>query len=172
MSAGGHVTRFFIVWVGVFLFFGGCSLKQYETSEPKLIVLKTKKLKFSDTGYIRSAGDAVEVELFSAGQAAGRIAINHLVCVDDKGCLSKNTFNTEYLNRHYPDETMQHVLLGKPIFDRQSLQRNTEGFEQYIKNREVDIVYRVRDGQIYFKDRKNRILIKIKTIAAQKQKGK
>jgi hypothetical protein len=164
--------KFFILWVSLLLFFGGCSLKQYETSEPKLIVLKTKKLKFSDTGYIRSAGDAVEVELFSAGQAAGRIVINHLVCVDDKGCLSKSAFNAEYLNGNYPDETMQYVLLGKPIFSRRSLQRNTEGFEQRIENSEVDIVYRVDARQIYFKDRKNKILIKIKTIAAQKRKGK
>ncbi len=166
------MKKLFIPWVSLFLFFGGCSLRQYQTSEPKLIVLKTKKLKFSDTGYVRSAGDAVEVELFSAGQAAGRISIDRLVCVDNEGCLNKGAFNAEYLSRYYPDAIMQHILLGKPIFGRQSLRRSMEGFEQRIENREVDITYRVGGGEIYFKDRKNRILIKIKTIAAQKQKGK
>ena len=156
-----------IIFFGLLLFLGGCSIRQYETSEPKLITLKMPKLKFSDTGYIRSVGDAVEMELFSAGRAAGRIEINRLVCVDDKGCLSKSAFNAKYLNMYYPDMIMQHILQGKPIFKRQSLHRNKIGFEQHIKNRDADIIYRVDGSQIYFKDRLNGILIKIRKISSR-----
>ena len=159
------MKKLFVLWVGIFLFFDGCATRRYEAGEPKLITLKTPKLKFSDTGYIRSAGEAVEMELFSAGQAAGRIEINHLICVDDEGCLSKSAFNTRYLNKHYPDEIMQHILQGKPIFKLRSLRRTKTGFEQYIKNEEVDIVYDVDGGRVYFKDRRNGILIKIREIS-------
>jgi len=156
----------FILWVSLLLF-GGCSLKQYEVTEPKVIVLKTPKIKFADTGYVRSTDNSVKIELFTAGQAVGKIAINHLVCVEGEGCLSKGSFNESYLNKAYPDTIMQHILLGKPIFNAQHLQRSDEGFEQRIQNKAVNIIYRVDANQIYFKDKQNRILIKIKTIPGQ-----
>ena len=157
------IMKSFILWVSLLLF-GGCALKQYALSEPKVIVLKTPKIKFADTGYVRSTDNSVEIELFSAGQAVSSIAIDHLVCVKDEGCMSKSSFNEEYLNRAYPDAIMQHILLGKPIFEAQNLQQKEGGFEQYIQNESVNIIYRVNAKQIYFKDKHNKILIKIKAI--------
>ena len=161
------IMKSFILWVSALVLLGGCTIPQYAISEPKVIVLKTPKLKFADTGYIRSTDNAVEVELFSAGQAAGRIEINHLVCVDDEGCLSKSDFNEAYLSQHYPDGIMQHILLGKPIFSGKSLRETDAGFEQVFNDEAVNIIYRVDSRQIYFKDKKNKILIKIKTIPGQ-----
>jgi len=154
--------KFYILWVS--LLFGGCSLQQYTHSEPKLIVLKTPKIKFADTRYIRSSGDALEVELFSAGQAVGKISIDRMVCVDGEGCMRKRTFNEVYLNAAYPDTLMQHVLLGRPVFEAQGLERNEQGFTQHIQTLLVDINYKVKAHTIYFKDRKNKILIKIKRL--------
>jgi hypothetical protein len=164
------MRRFSIRWASsallaaVIVMVGGCAPKQYAISEPKLIVLKTPKIKFADTGYIRTSDDAVEVELFSAGQAAGRITINRLVCVEGEGCSSKNAFNADYLNPAYPDETMKNVLLGRPIFEGRSLKRTAEGFEQELNGSGYEIAYRVTATQTVFRDRINRILIKIKTI--------
>jgi hypothetical protein len=164
------MRRFSIRWASAALFaaalllLGGCAPKQYAISEPRLIVLKTPKIKFADTGYIRTSGDEVEVELFSAGQAAGRITINRLVCVEGEGCSSKSDFNADYLNPAYPDETMKNVLLGRPIFEGKTLKRTAEGFEQHLSGASYEIAYRVTGGQIVFRDRKNRILIRIKAI--------
>ncbi|RLA70699.1 MAG: hypothetical protein DRG24_06500 [Epsilonproteobacteria bacterium] len=153
----------FILWVSLLLF-GGCAFKQYVLTEPKVIILKTPKIKFADTGYVRSTGDSVEVELFTAGQVVGKIAINHLVCVQDEGCMSKSGFNESYLNEAYPDTILQHILLGKPIFDSENLKKNNAGFEQYIYRNTINIIYKVNEKQIYFKDKQNKILIKIKEI--------
>ena len=160
------MMKSFILWASLLLF-SGCALKQYEVTVSKVIVLKTPKIKFADTGYIRSSDDSVEVELFTAGQVVGRIVINHLVCVKDEGCLSKSGFNETYLNMAYPDTIMQHILLGKPIFEGHQLQESDKGFEQHIRNEAVDIIYRVDARQTYFKDKQNKILIKIKAIPGQ-----
>ena len=146
-----------------FLLLAGCSIKNYEYSESKIVIIKTEKLKFSDLAYIRSSGEAVELELFVAGKSAFKIDINYLVCTSE-GCMSKENFNIEFLNANYPDELLQHVILGKPIFDNTNSIKTSDGYEQNIKTEYVDIKYIISSGKIYFKDVKNKILIKIKDI--------
>jgi hypothetical protein len=153
--------RSFILWASTLLLFGGCVVKVYQTSEPKLITLKTQQLRFNDLGFIRSEGEAVQAELFSAGQAVERFEINRLICVT-KGCMSKSAFNAEYLYAGYPDDLMQNVLTGRPIFGGEGRVETEAGFEQHLKGKGHDILYRVEGGTIYFKDRVNGILIKIR----------
>ncbi len=145
------------------LIFSGCTVKKYEISEPKIITFKMEKLRFNDLGYIRQNGDAIQVELFSAGQAVERFEINHLVCISD-GCMSKSSFNSDYLNAAYPDELMQNVLLGRKIFDGQNLVENGYGFEQRLESEAYAITYRVNSNETYFKDRLNKIMIRIKNV--------
>jgi hypothetical protein len=145
------------------LFFISCSIKHYEHSKSKLISIKTPKLKFSDLAYVKGDEDALRVELFVAGHLVESIEIAHLICVKE-GCLSKGIFNSEYLNSSYPDNILKNIILGHQIYDGKNIIKNRDGFEQTIKSEDVDIVYRVRDSSIYFKDRKNRILFKIKDI--------
>ena len=113
-------------------------------------------------GYVRSNEDVVALELFSAGHPVGRFEIENLVCVDGEGCLRKSTFNEEYLSQHYPDTLMENVLRGEPIYEGENSLSNAHGFEQQILNEFVEIKYKVSERQIYFKDRTNRVLIKIK----------
>ncbi|MEA3374023.1 MAG: hypothetical protein U9Q62_10105 [Campylobacterota bacterium] len=156
--------KFSILWVSVLLlWFSGCTIKTYETSEPKIITFKTKKLRFNDLGYIRQNGDALQVELFSAGQAVERFEINHLVCLSD-GCMSKSGFNSDYLNAEYPDDTLQNILLGRNIFDGKAMSETDSGFEQYLESESYEITYRVTAEEIYFKDKPNKILIRIKAV--------
>jgi len=68
------MQKYFILWASaLLLFLEGCSVKHYSISTPKVITIKSPKLKFSDTGYIRYEGDAVAVELFTAGVAIEKI---------------------------------------------------------------------------------------------------
>lgn len=148
----------------IFIFFlSSCSIKNYEHTESKIVTIKTKKFKFSDIGYIRNSGDAVELEMFIAGNSAFKISINRLICTAD-GCMSKSKFNQEYLSATYPDEILQNIFLGKSIYNKMNLTRNDNGFEQKIHTQEVTIDYQVDSTQIDFKDSKNNILIKIKEI--------
>ncbi len=144
-----------------FLLFSACSIKNYEHTEAKIVIIKSPQLRFADLGYIRHTQDAVELELFVAGKSVQKIEINHFICVKE-GCLSKSSFNSSYLSSHYPDTLLQNILLAKPIFQSQNLQRIQNGFTQSIQTEYVDIIYRVDADMTYFKDKKNKILIKIK----------
>ena len=154
-----YIQTFFILWASVFLL-TACALKEYEKNESSLIIIKTPKLKFADLGFVRKNRDRARVDLFTAGQVVKSIEINHLVCVDE-GCLSKSVFNKEYLHSSYPDELLLNVLLARPIFEKASLQKTEKGFIQNLKSTEYNITYKIENGNIYFKDKKNRLLIKI-----------
>lgn len=153
------IQTFFILWGSLFIL-SGCVQKQYTINESCLIVIKTPKLKFADLGYIRRNTDEVRADLFVAGQLVQSIEVSTLICVDD-GCLSKSKFNEDYLHPSYPDDLILNVFLGRPIFEKASLQKTEDGFIQNLKSDEYNIVYKVEYGKTYFKDKQNRFLIKI-----------
>ena len=146
-----------------FLFFAGCSTKNFTHKESKIVVIKSPKIRFSDVGYIQHDGDAIKLELYSTGVAVETISIDHLVCVKD-GCMGKSAFNKEYLSEAYPKDTLQNILMRKPIFGGKNLVKTKNGFVQKIKTDHFDIVYKVSDGNVYFKDKLNTILFKLKDI--------
>lgn len=143
------------------LFLSACSIKNYEHTSSKIIIIKSPKIKFADLGYIRNSDRAIELELFVAGRAVKKIEINHLICVDE-GCMSRESFNSEYLHKSYPDELLQNIFLGLEIYSGEGKVKNSDGFEQNILREDLEIIYRVTSSTIFFKDRKNRIIFKIK----------
>ncbi|MEA3371077.1 MAG: hypothetical protein U9Q40_07040 [Campylobacterota bacterium] len=145
------------------LLFSACSIKNYEHVESKIIIIKSPKIKFADLGYIRNTDNAIEVELFVAGQVAEKISVNHLICVSD-GCMSKSGFNQEYLNAAYPEGLLQNIFLGDEIYDGRNRVKTQDGFEQKIEDENVNIIYKVSSNAVEFKDRENRIIFKIKDI--------
>ena len=132
-------------------------------TQAKIIIIKSPKLKFADIGYLRNTQKAIELELFMAGNPVEKFTINNLICVS-AGCMSKSGSNEEYLYSMYPDEILQNILLGLEIYDGKNKQKTSSGFEQIIKNENVDIKYKVNAKVIFFKDRKNKIIFKIKDI--------
>ena len=155
------LSKYFLVILT--LLFSACSIKNYEHTQTKIIIIKSPKIKFADIGYIRNSDKAVELELFFAGQAIEKISVNHLICTSE-GCMSKSGFNEDYLNAAYPDEIMQNILLGNEIYEGKNRLKTDDGFMQEIKTNNVDIKYSVNSHQIFFKDKKNRIIFKIKDI--------
>ena len=147
----------------IILLFSACSVKNYEHTQSKLIIIKSPKIKFADLGYIRNSDKAVELELFVAGKVIEKISVNHLVCVSD-GCMSKSGFNRDYLNAAYPETLFQNVLLGHKIYAGKNAVKMQDGFEQNIEDENVNITYRVSSNRIFFKDRKNNIIFKIKDV--------
>lgn len=150
--------KYFILIV---LFFSGCSIKEYTHTQAKIITVKTPKLKYSDLGYVRSSGEAVNLELYVAGKMVQNIKIDYLVCMNE-GCMSKSAFNKAYLSASYPDELLQNIILSRPIYDGKNIFYNENGFTQSIAEQEVEIEYRVNAREMRFRDKKNNILFKIK----------
>ena len=153
------IQTFFILWASLFVL-GGCTAKQYTKNESSLIVIKTPQIKFADLGYIRKNSDEVRVDLFTAGQLMQSIEIDNMVCVD-AGCMSKSSFNADYLHPSYPDELLLDVLLARPIFEKASMEKTESGFIQRLKSTEYNIIYTIENGDVYFKDKQNGFLIKI-----------
>ncbi len=145
------------------LFISGCSIKNYEITQTKIIIIKSLKMKFADVGYIRSSDKAIELELFVAGKPIEKFTINHLICTSE-GCMSKSGFNSDYLSSSYPDDILQNILLGNEIYDAKNKIITEDGFTQKISTKSVDIMYRVNPKEIFFKDVKNKIIFKIKDI--------
>ena len=143
------------------LIFSGCTIKNYDITQTKIIIIKSPKLKFADIGYVRNSDKSIELELFVAGKAVEKITINHLICTSE-GCMSKQGFNKDYLNASYPDDILQNVILGQKIYGGKNLTKIKDGFEQHIKAWHVDITYKVTSHAILFKDRYNKIILKFK----------
>lgn len=156
------MQKFFIPWASLFmLVLGGCAPKHYEISKPKLIVFKTPKLKFADTGYIRSSGESVEAELFTAGVSVEKISIDDQVCLK-AGCMSEEAFVRDYLSADYPQDILRRILLSRPIFGGINTSEQCGGARtQYIRNDKMDIVYRLKSDETFFKDRVSGFVIKI-----------
>jgi len=141
--------------------FSACSVTNYEQTKTKVIIIKSPKIKFADIGYLRNSEEKIELELFIAGKCIDKISVNHLVCVSD-GCMSKSSFNKEYLSAEYPDDLLQNILLGMPIYEGKNRIKTKDGFEQKIDEGQVEIRYSVTPHAIVFKDKKNSIIFTLK----------
>jgi hypothetical protein len=79
--------------------------------------------------------------------------------------MSEAKFTKEYLNSNYPADTMRHVLQNIDIFSGLGKSEACNGVQyQYIRNDEIDVMYRRKNGEILFKDRLNGVMIKIEDI--------
>jgi len=149
----------------IILFFTGCAVKKVVVSEPYIITIKSKKFKFSDYAILEKYSDKeVKIKVFDAGVLIKEIIIDDKIC-SYEGCLEKKEFNKIYLSKFYPPNFLKNVILAKPIFNSENLIKKNSGFIQKIyRKNSLDIIYKVYKDRVYFKDRMNGILIKIKKV--------
>jgi hypothetical protein len=159
------MQKYFILWASTLIFvLGGCTAKHYSISIPKVITIKTPKLKYSDMGYVRYEGDAVELELFTAGVSVEKISLDKQAC-SSAGCMDEEKFVKEYIYEGYPRDTLRRILQNEPIFDGNGTSETCGGvIFQFIRNDDMDILYRRAQGSLLFKDRLNGLMIKINDI--------
>ena len=150
-----------IFLVVALLLFVGCNTKEIVHKKSWIILIKSPKLKFNDIGYILQNGDSVQLQLYSAGNSVESFSVDHLICTQS-GCMRKSSFNAEFLNSSYDDDLLKDLLLRRPIFGGRNMEKSKEGFRQHIVSSTYDIIYKVDQKELYFKDRKNKILFKLK----------
>ncbi len=149
--------------LGSILFFNACT-GQPKKEESAFIVLKTASMKYADMGFIKNSPSKVEVEMYAAGQPLVSIEINGMnICMSTFECMEKSDFNKKVLHSSYPDTLLENIFKSKPIFNSKNLEKSSDGFTQKIqKEDKYDITYTVISGERKFRDRINKILIKVR----------
>jgi len=127
-------------------------------------MIKTPNMRYADMGFIYKKSDLVKVEIYASGQPLLNLNINPMnVCMSTFKCMEKKDFNAKMLSANYPDTVLENIFRAKPIFDKENLEKNSNGFTQKIKkNKEYDITYSVKRDIRTFRDTINKIVIKVR----------
>lgn len=144
------------------LLLSGCSLKTpVISSKPYRVLIKNKNIALNDTGFLNFKAKEKNIQVFSAGNVILNLHVeNKKVCLDSS-CMKKNYFNQKFFGfKHYPS-FIDDLLLFKPIYNGKNLRKLQNGFEQRLVGENYDIFYRVEDNKLYFKDKKNKVLMKL-----------
>jgi len=122
--------------------------------------MKTKKFAFSDSGFYKNNENKITIQAYSSGVGVGELKFyknKDMICVG-KLCNTKKWFKDNFLSSDYTDNLIVNVLDKKPILDGKNLTKTQDGFSQDIGA----IKYRTSPSEIYFKDRANKIIIKLR----------
>jgi len=153
-----------ILLVFVIIFLVGCSQKlPFNSSTPYYIVMKNNQIAVADTGFIKKDENRLNLQLFSASTPVFDLYVEDNICVEHT-CVSKTRFNREFFGTSHYDDFLVDMLNLRPIYDKKNFKKTQNGFEQKIKTENFDITYKVDNGNLYFKDRQNKILIKLREL--------
>ena len=144
--------------------FAACTPKEYVTQNAAFILFKTPTFNYADMGFIYENENEIKVETYGSGQALMSLYISETsVCMSRLECMSKRAFNQEVLHGLYPEDIVENIFRGKPIFSGIGLRKKGDGFTQSIvKKEKYNIEYTVLNQQIVFRDTINAILIQVK----------
>lgn len=135
-------------------------------SSPYKVTMKTKKFAFSDTGFLNRYDNLINLQVFTMGELTLDLVVylnKDEICTGTL-CNSKHGFNQTFLSGEYPDTLIENVLQSKPIFGGKGLKKMTKGFVQKIIGKKYAIKYKIWPGNVYFKDVKNGIIIKLRKL--------
>lgn len=152
----------YVYLVFILFLFVGCSQKlPYAFSKAYFVVIKTPKIALADTGFIKKDENRLNLQLFSASSPVFDLHVKSDVCVDYV-CLTRDSFNDEFFGYKHYDNFVDDLFNMKAIYEQKNFLKTEDGFEQKIKTEDYDITYRIKNGNLYFKDTQNKVLIKLK----------
>ena len=157
------LKKLFII-ISISSLFVACTGKDAKKQESAFIVMKTKTIKFADMGFIYTNSSGVKVEVYATGQPLLDLNINSQnICLSLLKCMDKEQFNEEVLVAEYPVTLLENIFKSEAIFEEKNLEKVEGGFIQKIrKEGEYDISYSVISGKRVFRDKINKILIKVR----------
>ena len=144
--------------------FSACASKEYVKQNSAYIIFKTPTFKYADMGFIYENEEEIKIEIYGSGQALISLEISETsVCMSLLECMGKSAFNKAVLNSLYPEDILENIFRGKPLFNGIGLEKKGTGFTQKIvKKDKYNIDYRVLNNEIIFHDTINNIDIKVK----------
>ncbi len=157
------LKNLFIIFFTLFLL-AGCSIKhQIKFSAPYKIVIKTKDIAIADSGFVKKADGYKSIEIFTLGKLTLHVEIGNDACINGY-CTDRIDFNRRFFGYQHYANLLDDILDKSQIYGGVGKIEMQGGFLQEIKTKNYDIIYRVTDKTIYFKDRMNHILIKLKKL--------
>ncbi len=149
----------------LFIFiFTGCSYKTpYLSSKPYYVVIKNPQIAIADTGFVKRDNTRLNLQLFSASTPIFDLHVKDDICLDYV-CMKKENFNKEFFGFSHYEDFINELFNFNPIYDRKNFKKTKTGFEQNIKSDKFNITYKIEGKNLYFKDKQNRILIKLKEL--------
>ncbi len=143
------------IYIAFATIISGCAgaMPVYKESKSSFIIFKTPAIKYADQGFISKADNETKVEIYSNGQSVMRLRIlSDEVCLTRFKCMSKRDFNKKILaSSNYPENLIENIFNGKPIFNGKNLRGSSNHFIQNIGT----ITYSVNGRNIKFYDRAN-----------------
>jgi len=133
--------------------------------ESAFIVLKTPKIRYADMGFVTASSTDVKVEIYGAGQPLMKLEIGGLnICMSKFECMDKMAFNEKILNGAYDKDLLENIFRGEPIFKGENIEKDKNGsFSQKLTKEGIyDISYSVNQKERVFRDKLNKILIKVR----------
>jgi hypothetical protein len=155
--------KFLIISLILPLFLISCSAKKPLKSDTCLVILKTKEIKFADSAFINIWNSKATISAYFAGKSVLNIEFAGNVCVNNM-CMAKDEFNSRFLEYTYYDNLFLDVLKGKELKLDGNIKKDKFGFMQKVRSDSYNIVYKVTKKEIFFRDSKNRIIIKLKEL--------
>jgi len=158
-----NFQRTILLFMTSFLF-SACAPKEYVKQNSAYIMFKTPTFKYADMGFLYENEEEIKVEIYGSGQALMSLTVSETsVCMSFLECMSKGAFNKEVLNSMYPEDILENIFRGKPVFNGAGIEKKGTGFTQkIIKKDKYNIEYSVLNNQVFFRDTINTIDIKIK----------
>ena len=137
----------------------GCSNTQPERSNSVLFSFITPQIRISDAGFIHRYANGTQVQIYSSGTLILNLKLAQNICINS-ACMSRQSFNTKYLNSPHYNEILDDIIAQKAIYDSLNLIQTDCGFRQDFTN----FRYEVCDKTAKFIDSKNRIKIIIREL--------
>ena len=152
-----------ILFAAALFLMNACTPKipQYQKELSSFILFKTPTIKYADMGFVSKAKNETKVAIYSNGVALMELRfLPNQICLKNKGCMSANEFNKQFLHTNYPPNTLMHIFQGREIFNGKNKIIIKDGFMQKIGS----ITYKVQGNLIEFVDTIANIKIKVQPL--------
>jgi len=134
------------------IFFIGCAQK----TTPIFMTFHSKKLKFSDQGFLKEGFGYREIIIYKDGIKPIKFTIkNSYICFQNQ-CFDKEKFIKKFIGNYKRD--FFDKILNREILGFGNIKKIKNGFIEKDKNR----FYLASKDKVLFKDKKNNLIILIK----------
>ncbi len=152
-----------LILLGMSFMLNGCLQTPPSLQESAKIIWKSPSLRYADMGFVSDDGTNLKIEIYGVGTPLMSLDItSEQICMSQFNCITPQQFNAQELSKYYPNSLLENIFRAKPIYNSKNLVKSSNGFTQNIKkSNQYAIEYEVLTNHTIFRDKINKILIKV-----------